>query len=62
MYIWEKLYNEALRVQNARVIFPFIKAGGVALLRLSRMEVLSLRVVPVNMMQLSKDRGTGRYS
>ena len=28
--IWEKLYNEAKRVQNARVISPFIEAGGVA--------------------------------
>lgn len=30
MDIWEKLYNEALRVQNDRVISPFIEAGGVA--------------------------------
>ena len=30
MDIWEKQYNEALRVQNARVISPFIEAGGVA--------------------------------
>ena len=30
MDIWEKLYNEALQVQNARVISPFIEAGGVA--------------------------------
>ena len=30
MDIWEKLYREALRVQNARVISPFIDAGGVA--------------------------------
>ena len=30
MDIWEKLYNEAFQVQNARVISPFIKAGGVA--------------------------------
>ena len=28
--IWEKLYNEAKRVQNARVVSPFIEAGGVA--------------------------------
>ena len=32
MDIWEKLYNEALRVQNARVISPFIETGGVAAL------------------------------
>lgn len=31
-------------------------------MRLSRMEVLSLRLVPVDMMQLSKDRGTGIFS
>ena len=30
MDIWEKLYNEALQVQNTRVISPFIEAGGVA--------------------------------
>ena len=30
MDIWEKLYNEALQVQNACVISPFIEAGGVA--------------------------------
>lgn len=30
MDIWEKLYQEARRVQNARVISPFIEAGGVA--------------------------------
>lgn len=28
--IWEKLYQEAKRVQNARIISPFIEAGGVA--------------------------------
>ena len=28
--IWEKLYKEARRVQNARTISPFIEAGGVA--------------------------------
>ena len=28
--IWEKLYAEARRVQNARKISPFIEAGGVA--------------------------------
>lgn len=28
--IWDKLYNEARRVQNDRVISPFIEAGGVA--------------------------------
>lgn len=27
--IWNKLYNEARRVQNARVISPFIEAGSV---------------------------------
>lgn len=30
MDIWEKLYHEARRVQNARVISPFIEAGGVS--------------------------------
>ena len=30
MDIWEKLYNEAHRVQNGRTISPFIDAGGVA--------------------------------
>ncbi len=28
--IWDKLYNEARRVQNGRTISPFIDAGGVA--------------------------------
>ena len=28
--MWTKLYNAALKVQNARVISPFIEAGGVA--------------------------------
>ena len=28
--IWEELYKEARRVQNARTISPFIEAGGVA--------------------------------
>lgn len=28
--IWNKLYNEARRVQNNRVVSPFIEAGGVA--------------------------------
>lgn len=28
--IWDKLYREARRVQNARIISPFIEAGGVA--------------------------------
>ncbi len=36
MDIWEKLYNEALRVQNARQISPFIDAGGVAAAVLSK--------------------------
>ncbi len=30
MDIWEKLYTSALKVQNDRVISPFIEAGGVA--------------------------------
>ena len=29
MNIWQKLYDEAKRVQNPRVISPFIEAGGV---------------------------------
>lgn len=28
--IWEKLYSEAKKVQNSRMISPFIEAGGVA--------------------------------
>lgn len=28
--IWDKLYHEAQKVQNARIISPFIEAGGVA--------------------------------
>lgn len=28
--MWNKLYNEARKVQNARTISPFIEAGGVA--------------------------------
>ena len=28
--MWEKLYDAAVNVQNARVISPFIEAGGVA--------------------------------
>lgn len=36
MDIWEKLYNEALRVQNGRQISPFIDAGGVAAAILSK--------------------------
>ena len=28
--MWNKLYNEALKVQNSRTISPFIDAGGVA--------------------------------
>ncbi len=28
--IWDKLYNDARRVQNGRTISPFIDAGGVA--------------------------------
>lgn len=30
MDIWDKLYTAALEVQNARVVSPFIEAGGVA--------------------------------
>ena len=30
MDIWEKLYNEAKKVQNGRAISPFIEAGGVS--------------------------------
>ena len=39
--IWEKLYHEAKRVQNARVIFPFIEAGGVAAAILTKIAVIS---------------------
>lgn len=28
--MWDKLYSEAKKVQNARTISPFIDAGGVA--------------------------------
>ncbi len=30
MDIWDELYGKALKVQNGRVISPFIEAGGVA--------------------------------
>ncbi|MBR6795718.1 MAG: cytidine deaminase [Clostridia bacterium] len=30
MNMWNKLYNEALKVQNGRTVSPFINAGGVA--------------------------------
>ena len=30
MDIWQKLYDEAKRVQNPRMVSPFIEAGGVA--------------------------------
>jgi cytidine deaminase len=30
MEIWDKMYQEALRVQNGRTISPFIDAGGVS--------------------------------
>ncbi len=30
MDIWQKLYNEARKVQNDRTVSPFIEAGGVA--------------------------------
>lgn len=30
MDIWDKLYNEARKVQNGRIISPFIEAGSVA--------------------------------
>lgn len=30
MSIWQELYNAALKVQNGRVISPFVEAGGVA--------------------------------
>ncbi|MBO5068908.1 MAG: cytidine deaminase [Roseburia sp.] len=30
MDIWEKMYQAAIRVQNGRVISPFVDAGGVA--------------------------------
>ena len=30
MNMWNKLYNEALKVQNGRTVSPFIDAGGVA--------------------------------
>ena len=30
MNIWQTLYDEARRVQNPRVVSPFIEAGGVA--------------------------------
>lgn len=30
MDIWDKLYNEAIKVQNDRVISPFVEAGGVS--------------------------------
>jgi cytidine deaminase len=30
MDIWEKLYNEASKVQNSRTVSPFVDAGGVS--------------------------------
>ncbi len=30
MDIWDTLYNEAAKVQNGRIVSPFIEAGGVA--------------------------------
>lgn len=36
MDIWEKLYREAKRVQNGRVISPFMEAGGVAAVVLTK--------------------------
>ena len=30
MDIWDKLYNEARKVQNGRIVSPFIEAGSVA--------------------------------
>lgn len=39
--IWEKLYHEAKKVQNARVISPFIEAGGVAAAILTKIAVIS---------------------
>ena len=31
--MWKKLYDAAVKVQNARIISPFIEAGGVAVVR-----------------------------
>ena len=39
--IWEKLYHEAKKVQNARVISPFIEVGGVAAAILTKIAVIS---------------------
>lgn len=36
--MWNKLYNAALKVQNARTISPFIEAGGVAAAILTKNE------------------------
>ena len=36
MNIWDTLYEKALKVQNARVISPFVDAGGVAAAILSK--------------------------
>ena len=36
MNIWDTLYEKALEVQNARVISPFVDAGGVAAAILSK--------------------------
>ena len=30
MSVWNELYNAAIKVQNARIISPFVEAGGVA--------------------------------
>ena len=42
MDIWEKLYQEARRVQGNRVISPFIEAGGVAAALLTNPSTASL--------------------
>ena len=36
MDIWQKLYDEARKVQNPRVVSPFIEAGGVGAAILTR--------------------------
>ena len=37
--VWETLYQEARRVQNARVVSPFIEAGGLRLHLLRKLEI-----------------------
>ena len=43
--MWNKLYNEAIKVQNNRTISPFIDAGGVAAAILTKKAIFMLECV-----------------